>query len=250
MTAHLAAVPGLFLNAECAFFNVGELCLSLGMSVHDTDRLSTIIPQRLKIKKGAVLFRAGDPLRSLYAVRSGYFKTTITSRDGRERLIGFPMSGELLGCDAISNDRHECDAMALEDSEVCPIHFSQLERLARELPSLQRNLNRALSLEIVRDHEMLLMMGQLNAEERMAAFLLDLSCRMAARGYSETAFVLHMSREDIGGYLGLRLETICRAIGSLRSQGIVRISGRAVDILDLERLRTLISGYEKGLTTL
>lgn len=250
MTAHLAAVPGLFLNAECAFFNVGELCLSLGMSVHDTDRLSTIIPQRLKIKKGAVLYRAGDALRSLYAVRSGYFKTTISSRDGREQLTGFPMSGELLGCDAISNDRHECDAIALEDSEVCPIHFSQLERLARELPSLQRNLNRVLSQEIVRDHEMLLMMGNLNAEERMAALLLDLSCRMADRGYSGTAYVLHMSREDIGSYLGLRLETVCRAIGSLRSQGIVRISGRAVEILDLERLRTHISGCERGLTTL
>ncbi|MCF7532721.1 helix-turn-helix domain-containing protein [Pseudomonas petrae] len=250
MTAHLAAVPGLFLNAECAFFNVGELCLSLGMSVHDTDRLSTIIPQRLKVKKGAVLYRAGDALRSLYAVRSGYFKTTLSSRDGREQLTGFPMSGELLGCDAISNDRHECDAIALEDSEVCPIHFSQLERLARELPSLQRNLNRVLSQEIVRDHEMLLMMGNLNAEERMAALLLDLSCRMADRGYSGTAYVLHMSREDIGSYLGLRLETICRAIGSLRSQGIVRISGRAVEILDLGRLRTLISGCERGLTTL
>lgn len=250
MTAHLAAVPGFLLNTGCAFFNVGELCLSLGMSVHDTDRLSTIIPQRLKIKKGAVLYRAGDPLCSLYAVRSGYFKTTISSRDGREQLTGFPMSGELLGCDAISRDRHECDAIALEDSEVCPIHFSQLEHLARELPSLQRNLNRVLSQEIVRDHEMLLMMGNLNAEERMAAFLLDLSCRMADRGYSGTAFVLHMSREDIGSYLGLRLETICRAIGSLRSQGIVRISGRSVEIPDLGRLRTLMSGCDKGLTTL
>jgi CRP/FNR family transcriptional regulator len=250
MTAHLAAVPGLFLNAERAFFDGGELCLSLGMSVQDTDRLSSIIAQRLKIKKGAVLYRAGDPLHSLYAVRSGYFKTTLSSRDGREQLTGFPMSGELLGCDAISRDRHECDAMALEDSEVCPIHFSQLERLSRELPSLQRNLNRVLSQEIVRDHEMLLMIGNLNAEERLAAFLLDLSCRMAARGYSGTAFALHMTREDIGGYLGLRLETICRAISSLRSQGIVSIAGRAVRILDLGRLRGLISGCEKGLTTL
>jgi CRP/FNR family transcriptional regulator len=160
------------------------------------------------------------------------------------------MSGELLGCDAISNDRHECEAIALEDSEVCPIHFSQLERLAREVPSLQRNLNRVLSQEIVRDHEMLLMMGNLNAEERLAAFLLDLSCRMADRGYSGTAFVLHMSREDIGSYLGLRLETICRTIGSLRSQGIVEISGRAVEIPDLGRLRTLVSGCDKGFTPL
>lgn len=250
MTAHLAAIPGLFLKAECSNCSVRELCLSVGMSVTDSDRLSAIIPQRIKIKKGAALYHAGDPLRSLYAVRFGFFKTTISSQDGRGQLTGFHMSGELLGCDAISDDRHVCDAVALEDSEVCPIQFAQLERLSRDLPSLQHNLHRVLSKEIVRDHEMLLLMGNLNAEERMAAFLLNLSGRMATRGYSHTAFVLRMTRDDIGSYLGLRLETICRAIANLRDQGIVRISGRAVEILDLTRLRALINGCGHGPKTL
>gem|GEM_PF-25638 len=250
MSAHLAAVPDLFLKAECANCGVRELCLSMGMSVIDTDRLSAIIPQPLKIKKGEALYHAGDPLRSLYAVRYGFFKTTISSQDGRDQLTGFQMSGEMLGCDAISNNRHVCDAIALEDSEVCPIRFTQLERLSRELPSLQHNLNRVLSREIVRDHEMLLLMGNLNAEERMAAFLLNLSNRMANRGYSPTAFVLRMTREDIGSYLGLRLETICRAIANLRDHSIVRISGRAVEILDLKRLQALIHGCGCGPKTL
>jgi CRP/FNR family transcriptional regulator len=216
------------------------------MNVEDTHRLSAIVPQRIRIKKGAALFHAGDPLRSLYAVRLGFFKTTICSEDGREQLTGFQMGGELLGIDAISNNVHVCDAIALEDSEVCPIQFNQLERLSRELPSLQYNLNRILSREIVRDHEMLLLMGNLNAEERLAAFLLNLSNRMAARGYSPTAFVLRMTREDIGSYLGLRLETICRAIGYLRDNAIVRISGRAVEILDVKQLQRLIHGCSRN----
>ncbi|MGN2384864.1 helix-turn-helix domain-containing protein [Pseudomonas syringae] len=241
MTAHLAAINGLRLKAECSNCGVRELCLSVGMSLTDTDRLSAIIPQPIKVKKGAALYHAGDPLQSLYAVRFGFFKTTISSQDGRDQLTGFQMSGELLGCDAISNDCHVCDAIALEDSEVCPIRFTHLERLSREMPSLQHNLNRALSKEIVRDHEMLLL-GNLNAEERMAAFLLNLSGRMFNRGYSATAFVLRMTREDIGSYLGLRLETICRAIANLRNLRIVSISGRQVEILDLNRLQALIHG--------
>ncbi len=125
---------------------------------------------------------------------------------------------------------------------MCPIRFTHLEQLSRELPSLQHNLNRVLSKEIVRDHEMLLLLGNLNAEERMAAFLLNLSGRMNSRGYSSTAFVLRMTREDIGSYLGLRLETICRAIANLRNLHIVSISGRRVEILDLHRLQALIHG--------
>jgi CRP/FNR family transcriptional regulator len=212
------------------------------MTLEDSERLSKIVPQRVRVRKGTALFHAGEPLRALYAVRFGFFKTTLSSEDGREQLTGFYMGGELLGVDGISDRVHMCDAIALEDSEVCPIQFNQLEKLARELPSLQHNLNRILSREIVRDHEMLFLMGNLNAEERLAAFLLNLSKRIFTRGYSPTAFVLRMTREDIGSYLGLRLETICRAIAYLREKGIVRISGRSVEILDIDQLRGLVNG--------
>ncbi len=156
------------------------------------------------------MYRTGDPLRSLYAVRIGSFKTSVLSVDGREQVTGFHIPGEMLGLDAISADQHACNAFALEDSEVCPIPFAQLEKLAQNLPSLQHNLNRLLSREIVRDHSMLMLMGNMNSDERLAAFLLNLSQRFSIRGYSAKDFVLKMRREEIGSYLGLRLETICR----------------------------------------
>ena len=231
-------------SESCVSCHVRELCLLIGLNSADAKRLDCIIPQRIKIKKGAALFHVGDPMQYLYAIRHGFFKTTVCTEDGREQLISFPMSGDLLGLDSISDGHYACDGIALEDSEVCPIHFSQLERLVREMPALQHNLNRILSQEVVRDHEMLMWMGNLNAEERLGALLLNLSTRMQSRGYSPHAFVLRMTREDIGAYLGLRLETVCRAIASLRSSGIVLISGRAVEIISLERLKTLATGRQ------
>jgi CRP/FNR family transcriptional regulator len=203
--------------------------------------------QRFKVKKGAALYRAGDTLRSLYAVRVGSFKTSVLSVDGREQVTGFQIPGEMLGLDAISTDVHACNALALEDSEVCPIHFAQLEKLAQQLPSLQHNLNKMLSREIVRDHEMLMMLGNMNSDERLAAFLLNLSQRLNMRGYSSLDFVLKMRREEIGSYLGLRLETVCRGIAHLRDQGLAEISGRDVKIKNMEGLKQLVVGCHKSL---
>jgi len=222
-----------------------ELCLPLGLNGGEIERLDTLIAQRLKVKKGAALYRAGDPLRSLYAVRLGSFKTSVLSIDGREQVTGFQIAGEMLGLDAISSDLHTCDAFALEDSEVCPIPFGQLEKLARELPSLQHNLNRILSREIVRDHDMLMILGNMSSDERLAAFLLNLSQRLSARGYSSRSFVLKMRREEIGSYLGLRLETICRGIAHLRDQKLVEITGRDVTIQNMDGLKQLIVGCHR-----
>ena len=235
------------LKSACSNCSVLELCLPLGLTGPEIERLDTLIVQRFKVKKGAALYRAGDPLRSLYAVRIGSFKTSVLSVDGREQVTGFQIPGETLGLDAISTDLHACNAVALEDSEVCPIHFAHLEKLARELPSLQHNLNKILSREIVRDHDMLMMLGNMNSDERLAAFLLNWSQRLKARGYSSSSFVLKMRREEIGSYLGLRLETICRGIAQLRDQGLVEISGRDVNILNMGGLKQLIVGCNRNL---
>lgn len=235
------------LKAVCSSCSVLELCLPLGLTGVEIERLDTLIMQRLKVKKGAALYRAADPLRSLYAVRIGSFKTSVLSIDGREQVTGFQIPGEMLGLDAISTDLHACDAVALEDSEVCPIPFAHLEQLARELPSLQHNLNKILSREIVRDHDMLMVLGNMNSDERLAAFLLNMSQRLNSRGYSSRSFVLKMRREEIGSYLGLRLETICRGIAHLRDQGLVEITGRDVNIMDLDGLKQLIVGCHRHL---
>ncbi|MGR4041743.1 fumarate/nitrate reduction transcriptional regulator Fnr [Pseudomonas sp. 910_21] len=231
-----------YLKAACSNCSVLELCLPIGLSHHEVERLDTLILQRVRVKKGHALYHAGTPLHSLYAVRLGFFKTSVLSVDGREQVTGFQMAGEILGLDAISSNQHACSAFALEDGEVCPIPFAQLEQLSQALPSLQHNLNKILSREIVRDHSMLLQMGNMNADERLAAFLLNLSQRLSLRGYSSRAFVLRMRREEIGSYLGLRLETICRGIAHLRDQGLVTINGKQVQILDLEGLKQRVAG--------
>jgi CRP/FNR family transcriptional regulator len=235
------------LTASCSKCTVLELCLPLGLTNEEAERLDKLIAQRFKVKKGAALYRTGDPLRSLYAVRIGSFKTNALSIDGREQVTGFQMPGETLGLDAISTDVHSCNAFALEDSEVCPIPFAQLERLARELPSLQHNLNKILSREIVRDHDMLMLLGNMNANERLAAFLLNLSQRLSMRGYSPREFVLKMRREEIASYLGLRLETVCRGLAHLREQGLVIVAGRDVKILNMEGLKQLVAGCNRHL---
>jgi CRP/FNR family transcriptional regulator len=241
----LRPVHAHYLKAACANCSVLELCLPIGLTDQEVERLDTLIIQRVKVKKGAALYRTGDSLRSLYAVRIGSFKTTVLSLDGREQVTGFQIPGEMLGLDAISEEQHTCNAFALEDSEVCPIHFAQLEKLSRELPTLQHNLNKLLSREIVRDHDMLMLMGKMNSDERLAAFLLNLSQRLSLRGYSSREFVLKMRREEIGSYLGLRLETICRGIAHLRDQSLVEISGRNVTILDMDRLKHLVTGCHR-----
>ncbi|KIH82610.1 fumarate/nitrate reduction transcriptional regulator Fnr [Pseudomonas batumici] len=230
------------LKSACANCSVLELCLPLGLNDFEVKRLDDLIVQRVRVRKGNTLYRQGDPLHALYAVRLGFFKTTLTSEDGREQVTGFQMSGEILGMDAISDDRHSCNAVALEDSEVCPLQFSQLERLSRDLPSLQHNLNKLMSREIVKDHNLLLMMGNMNSDERLAAFFLNLSQRLSLRGYSPFNFILRMRREEIGSYLGLRLETISRGIARLRELGLLEVHAREVKILDLEGLKGLIAG--------
>ena len=233
------------LKSACSQCSVLELCLPIGLSGDEVKRLDKLIVQRFKIKKGTALYRTGAPLRSLYAVRVGSFKTSMVSVDGREQVTGFQIPGEMLGLDAISADIHACSAFALEDSEVCPIHFAQLEKLSQSLPSLQHNLNRLLSREIVRDQTMLMLMGNMNSDERLAAFLLNLSQRLSIRGYSPKDFVLKMRREEIGSYLGLRLETICRGIAHLRDLNLVDIAGRNVKIQDMEGLKQLVSGCNR-----
>ncbi len=237
--------PAPSLRTACSSCSVSPFCLPIGLEGADVTHLDTLVAQRFKVKKGAALYRTGDSLRSLYAVRIGSFKTCIVSVDGREQVTGFQLSGDMLGLDAISEEAYACTAVALEDSEVCPIHFAHLESIARNFPSLQHNLTRLLSREIVQDHTLLMLMGNMNSDERLAAFLLNLSQRFSLRGYSARHFVLKMRREEIGSYLGLRLETICRGIAHLRDLGLAQVVGRNVTIQDLEGLKRLVAGCRR-----
>ncbi len=229
-------------KVACSSCNLRELCLPVGMSNEQMERLDAIVATRRTLARGDALFRAGEAFTSLYAVRTGFFKTCVSSEDGRDQVTGFQMAGELLGLDGIGTDRHTCDAVALEDSQVCVIPYHQLEDLSRELSDLQRHFHRIMSREIVRDHGVMLLLGSMRAEERLAAFLLNLTQRLRTRGFSASSLILRMTREEIGSYLGLKLETVSRAFSKFQEDGVLEVKQRQIRVLDLEALQAIVNG--------
>lgn len=229
------------LKAVCANCNLRELCIPGGISGDDLERLDNLVSTRKRVKSGESLFRTGQEFKSLYAVRSGFFKTLIGSSDGREQITGFQLPGELLGLDGVSTETHSVDAIALEDSEVCVLPYTQLEKIAGDFVPLQHQLHKVMSREIVREQGVLMLLGSMRADERVAAFLLNLSERYKQLGYSSDEFVLRMTRQEIGGYLGLKLETVSRAFSSLQKQKLIDVDGKKVKICDNLLLRQLIS---------
>lgn len=230
--------------STCSNCNLRDLCLPVGLTPQDMARLDDIVALRRSVTRGETLFRRGDAFSSIYAVRTGFFKTTISSGDGRDQVTGFQMTGELLGLDGIGDAVHNCDAVALEDSQVCVIPFNKLEEVAHEFASLQRQFHRVMSREIVRDHDVMLLLTSMSAEERVAAFVLNLSRRLEARGFSPSSFLLRMTRADIGAYLGLKLETVSRSFSRLHDEGVLHVRQREVRIVDPIALRKLVAGEE------
>jgi len=235
-----AAVNMAHLRVACSNCNLRELCLPIGLSSEELDRVDQIVASRRKIRRGEVLFRAGDRFDSLYAVRLGFLKSTLVSADGHEQVTGFHMAGEIVGLDGISADSHTCDTTALEDTEVCVIPYERLEEFSATLPALQNHLRKVMSREIVREHGVMLLLGSMRAEERLAAFLLNLSQRFEARGYSRTEFVLRMTRAEIGSYLGLKLETVSRALSHFAQESLIAVDQKHVRIINAEGLRALL----------
>ena len=239
------ATPPLRLEpfkVACSNCNLRELCLPVGMSNEQLLKLDSLVTTRRTVARGDMLFRSGDHFQSLYAVRTGFFKTCVSSEDGRDQVTGFQMAGELLGLDGIGTDAHNCDAVALEDSQVCVIPYHQLEDLSREVSDLQRQFHRIMSREIVRDHGVMLLLGSMRAEERLAAFLLNLTQRLQHRGFSASELILRMTREEIGSYLGLKLETVSRTFSKFQDEGLLEVKQRQIRILDSEGLQKIVNG--------
>ncbi|MES2190986.1 MAG: helix-turn-helix domain-containing protein [Pseudomonadota bacterium] len=219
------------LKVDCSHCHLRELCIPHGVKTSQTrDLFDDFQFSRLRIKAGQPAFHEGQALRSLYAVRSGTFKTSSTLTDGREQVSGFQIAGELMGLDGIASGAYIGDAMALEDGEVCVIPYPQVTSLSGNY--VQQGVGRLMSEEIVRQHKLLLLLGSLNSEERLLAFLVDLSTRLKLRGYSPLEFHLRMSRAEIGSYLGLTLETVSRAFSRFQKQGLMNVDNRHIRILD------------------
>jgi CRP/FNR family transcriptional regulator len=227
------------MRAACSKCNLRELCLPMGLTDADLQHIDRLVGARRSLRRGDALFCAGEPFESIFAVRSGFFKTRVSVDDGRERVTGFQMAGELLGLDGISAERHTCDAIALEDSEVCVIGYSRLEEVSRDVLGLQRQFHRVLSREIVREQGVMLLLGGVRAEARQAAFLLNIGERLRSRGFSGSSMVLRMTREEIGSYLGIKLETVSRAFSRFQEESLLEVRQRNVRVVDEAGLRRL-----------
>jgi CRP/FNR family transcriptional regulator len=234
------------VKVACSNCNLRELCMPLGLSPAELDRIDDMVASRRKVKRGTTLFRNGERFSSLYAIRTGFFKTCVASEDGRDQVTGFQMAGEIVGLDGIVNDHHTCDAVALEDAEVCVMPFERVEELSREVTSLQRHVHKILSREIVRENGVMLLLGSMRAEERLAAFLLNLVQRLHARGFSQSELVLRMTREEIGSFLGLKLETVSRTFSKFVDDGIVEVKQRHVRILNTDALKDIVNPKVHG----
>ena len=240
VTAIHAAPATKKFEVTCSSCNLREMCLPAGLCAEDLERIENVVYARRRLKRGESLFNAGDGFSAVYAIRSGFFKTSLLDHDGREQVTGFFMGGELLGLDGIGGAHHGT-ASALEDSEVCVLPYALIEDLSREIPALQRQLHAVLAREIARDHGVMMLLGSMRAEERLATFLLNLSRRFLRRGYSSTEFHLRMTRDEIGSYLGLKLETVSRLFSAFQKDGLIEVQQKHVRIREIGGLERVLA---------
>jgi CRP/FNR family transcriptional regulator, anaerobic regulatory protein len=224
------------LTTQCSTCHLRDLCLPCGLGGTEMEQLDSLKFARRVVKTGDTLYREGDKFRFIYAVRSGTFKSSLMLADGREQVSGFHMAGELMGLDGLAQGNHASTAIALEDTEVCAIPYAHLNELSSANSNMQHVVTRLMSREIVREHSLMMLLGSMNAEERLAAFLLNLSQRLKARGWSANEFHLRMSRAEIGSYLGMKLETVSRTFSAFQHQCLLDVDKRHIRILDLAGL--------------
>ena len=233
------------LKVACKDCSLFQLCLPVGLGDSELALLDRLIKRRHVLKRGENLFRPGDPFRYVYAVKSGSLKTYTPIRDGAEQVTGFHLPGELLGLDAINTDSHQCGAIALETSSLCELSLKRLEELGGVVASVQWQMLRIMSKQIMHDQTLQVLLCKRSAEERLAALLLSLSNRYKRRGFSAQEFNLSMTRQDIASYLGLAEETVSRLFTRFQEQGLIEAVRKRVLLRDLPRLTSLVGMSER-----
>jgi CRP/FNR family transcriptional regulator len=243
LSAATGAKSGMCRAVSCSSCCLQGVCLPSGMDANKLGEMDELTRVKRRVARGTVLYRNGDAFDSLYAVRSGSFKSVGFSRGGEEKVTGMHLPGEVMGLDAINSRKHGYDAVALEDSEVCVIPYSRLTQLALQIPELQAQLLRILSGDISRDQGLMLLLGGMDAEQRISAFLLSLSRRYQRLGYAASRFSLRMTREEIGSYLGLTLETVSRLFSRLQRDGLITAHQREVELKNVAGLREKVGHW-------
>ncbi len=234
------------LKISCENCKLRELCFPHGMTEKDMKELDNIVDRRNPLHKSGVLYRDGAAAQAIYAVHSGSIKTLMESVNGDEQIVGFHLAGDIIGLDGFNNGDHSCTAIALETTSVCVIPLNKLEELCHTLPGLQKQMRRVMGKEVAAEHKMLLMLGKMTAEERLASFLLSFSKRMEERHWKAYEFVLSMARQDIANYLGLAVETVSRLFAHYQDEGLINVDRRRISILDIDGLKRLVGDSEAG----
>jgi len=230
-------------NISCASCRLNELCLPIALNKTEIHQLDEIVERNRPYKKNDHLYRQGDEFKSVYAVRSGSFKSYVLSDSGQGRVTGFFLPGEIIGMDGIASHQYANSIQAMEHSSICEIPFSQLEKLSHQLPNLQHHFFAIMGNEIAKDQQIHTLLCSYTAEERTASFLLGLSSRFARVALSPVRFLLPMTRGDIGEYLGLTVETVSRIFTALQKKGLIAVNNREIEISDIEGLRSLVGAH-------
>ncbi len=223
-------------RANCKTCNLSNLCLPVGISEGDVDKLDSIVHRNTPYHRGDLLFKQGDHFRGLYVVKSGSVKSYYEDREGLEHVVGFFLPGEIIGLEAIHSGCYNCTATVLETTAACEVPFEQLEQLTEEIPGLQHQLLRLLSKEVHNDCGMVALLGNNSAEQRVAAFLVSLSSRHHGRGLSSKEFNLSMSRAEIASYLGLAVETVSRTFSRFQEKNLLVVERKNIKLLDINAL--------------
>ncbi|RYV01438.1 transcriptional regulator FNR [Shewanella sp. OPT22] len=224
---------------HCHDCSMSTLCIPVALNSNELDQLDDIIERKKPIQKGELIFKSGDELKSLFAIRSGTIKSYTITEQGEEQITGFHLAGDVVGFDGISSNSHQSFAQALETSMVCEIPFTTLDDLSATMPKLRQQIMRLMSSEIMNDQDMILLLSKKSAEERLAAFISNLATRFGNRGFSQKEFRLTMTRTDIGNYLGLTVETISRILGRFQKSELIEVNGKYITIKSFDELKEL-----------
>ncbi len=236
----LKHIPVAAEATHCSSCMMGSVCLPVGMPATEVAKLDDLVKDRIRLEKGQALYQHGEKLDALFGLRTGSIKSQLDEANGTHQITGFFLPGEIVGLDGMIEGVHSSSAIAMEDSEVCVVKLQDIDEISRYVPSLQHQVRRLMSREIARSHQVLLALGSMRSEQRLAAFLLNLSQRLTALGYSSSEFVMRMSREELGNYLGLTLETVSRLFSRFAREGVIIVNQRDIKITDMAALNELV----------
>lgn len=227
------------IKMTCSACRLRNICLPADLNEAEIREFEKIVKQPKPLQRGQKVFKPGDAFDSIYIVRSGSIQTYINMHSGEQQVLSFNLPGELVGFDGVSDDVFTSTAETIEMTSLCEIPFTKLEELSGKIKTLQHQLHRIMSKELLADQQLLIQLGKINAERRVAVFLINISERMHARGFSAKEFHLPMTRGDIGNYLGLAVETVSRQFTHFQEEQIIAVSRKRIVINDMDKLRAI-----------